>query len=68
MLRDFIVMFVNLKNTRRVYFPIQNNRSSFPFHLVHTYIWDPSRVPNETGSRWFVSFIDDYTQCFKNRT
>ena len=33
----------------RVFFPIQNNRSSFHFYLVLTNIWGPSRVPNVTG-------------------
>ena len=25
-------------------------------------MWGPSRVPNLTGGRWFVTFIDDHTQ------
>ena len=47
---------------KRVLFPIRNNRSSFPFYLVHINIWGPSQVPNVTGSRWFISFIDDCTR------
>lgn len=46
----------------RVSFPISNKRSSSPFYLIHSDIWGPSTVPNVSGSRWFVSFIDDCTR------
>jgi len=46
----------------RVSFPIRNKRSSSPFYLIHSDIWGPSTVPNVSGSRWFVSFIDDCTR------
>jgi transposase InsO family protein len=36
--------------------------STFPFYLVHTDVWGPSNVPNISGTRWFVTFIDDCTR------
>ena len=35
---------------------------SKPFSLIHSDVWGPSRVHNITGSRWFVTFIDDHTR------
>ena len=46
----------------RTSFPISNKRSSYPFHLIHSDIWGPSIVSNVSGSRWFVSFINDCTR------
>ena len=30
--------------------------------MIHSDIWGPSRIKNVTGTRWFVSFIDDHTR------
>ena len=46
----------------RVSFPISNKRSSSPFFLIHSDIWGPSTIPNISGSKWFVTFIDDCTR------
>ncbi|XP_052730972.1 retrovirus-related Pol polyprotein from transposon TNT 1-94 isoform X1 [Vigna angularis] len=46
----------------RAFFPNSNNRSSQPFQLIHSDIWGPSTVPNISGARWFVTFIDDCTR------
>ena len=35
---------------------------SKPFSLVHSDIWGPSRVKTASGSRWFITFIDDHTR------
>ena len=40
---------------------ISNKRSS-PFFLIHSDFWGPSTIPNISGSRWFVTFIDDCTR------
>ena len=48
-----------LAKHHRVSYPLSNNKTSFPFQLIHTDVWGPSRVPNISGARWFVSFIDD---------
>ena len=45
----------------RISFPISNKRSS-PFFQIHSDIWGPSTIPNTSGSRWFVTFIDDCTR------
>ena len=51
-----------LAKHKRVYFPISNKRSSIPFYLIHSDIWGSSPIPNITGAKWFVSFIDDCTR------
>ena len=45
-----------------VSFPISKKISSSPFFLIHNDIWAPSTIPNISGSRWFVTFIDDCTR------
>ena len=49
------------KHKRVSFFP-SNNKSLFPFHLMHSDVWGPSRVTNLSGARWFVTFIDDCTR------
>ena len=39
-----------------------SNKSSHPFHLIHSDIWGPSTIRNVSGAHWFVSLIDDYTR------
>ena len=51
-----------LAKHKRVPFPVNNKRSLFPFYLFHTDIWGPATVPNVSGARWFVTFIDDCTR------
>lgn len=46
----------------RSHFPIQSYKASRPFSLIHSDIWGLSRIKNVTGTRWFVSFIDDHTR------
>jgi len=46
---------------KRVPFLVSNNMSIFPFYLIHIDVWGPSTVPNISGARWFLTFIDDYT-------
>lgn len=54
---DFHCDVCEFAKHKRVSFPMSNNKSSFPFYLIHTDLWGPSRIPNVTGARWFVSFI-----------
>lgn len=49
------------KHTRSTYTPL-NYKPSKPFTLIHSDVWGPSRIKNISGSRWFVSFIDDHTR------
>ena len=46
----------------RTSFPRLLYRSSRPFALIHSDIWGPSRVTTITGTKWFVSFVDDHTR------
>jgi len=48
-----------LAKHKRVSFPVRNKISTSPFCLIHTDVWGPSNVANISGSRWFVTFIDD---------
>ena len=46
---------------------------SRPFHLVHSDIWGPARVPSRGGFHYFVIFVDDYSRLtyvylMKNRS
>ena len=48
----------------RVSFPQRlNNRAKSPFELVHTDVWGPCRTVSTLGFQYFVTFIDDYSQC-----
>ena len=49
------------KHTRTTY-PQRPHKPSHPFSIIQSDVWGPSRVANITGSRWFVSFIDDHTR------
>ena len=44
------------------FFPISNKRTSIPFSLIHSDVWGSSMVPNISGPRWFVLFVDDCTR------
>jgi hypothetical protein len=35
---------------------------SDPFVIIHSDVWGPLPVKNITGTRWFVSFVDDHTR------
>lgn len=47
---------------QRSNFPSQPYKSSKPFALIHSDLWGPSRVPNVSGKKWFITFIDDHTR------
>ena len=49
------------KHVRNSY-PFQPYKSSHLFHLIHSDVWGPSKIKNISGSRWFVTFIDDHTR------
>ncbi|RVW98129.1 Retrovirus-related Pol polyprotein from transposon TNT 1-94 [Vitis vinifera] len=51
-----------LAKSHRVSFPLILNKSPFPFMVIHSDVWGPSKVPTLSGSRWFVTFIDDCTR------
>ena len=35
-----------------------------PFPIIHSDIWWPSRVTNISGTKWFITFIDDHTRLY----
>ena len=43
-------------------YPTLKYMPSKPFSLIHSDIWGPSRVRNISGTRWFITFIDDHTR------
>ena len=51
------------KHTRISFVMHLDPRTKFPFELVYTDVWGPSRSASTLGFRYFVSFIDDYSRC-----
>jgi len=49
------------KHSRNTY-PTQPYKPSHPFSLIRSDVRGPSKINNITGSRWFVTFIDDHTR------
>lgn len=48
--------------SHHVSFPTSSNKSDVPFVLIHSDVWGPSLITTLFGIRWFMTFIDDYTQ------
>ena len=51
-----------MAKSHRTSFPLILNKSPLPFMVIHYDVWGPSKVPTLSGSRWFVTFIDDCTR------
>lgn len=49
------------KQTRDV-FPINDNKTSEIFELIHCDLWGPYRVPAHCGSRCFLTIVDDFSR------
>ncbi|CAN1141583.1 Serine/threonine-protein kinase TOR, partial [Linum perenne] len=49
------------KHTRSVY-PSLPYKSTHPFSIIHSDIWGPSKVTDLSGSRWYITFIDDHSR------
>ncbi|RVW88342.1 Retrovirus-related Pol polyprotein from transposon TNT 1-94 [Vitis vinifera] len=60
--KSFECEICQLSKQVRSHFPIQPYKESSPFSMIHSDIWGPSRIKNVTGTRWFISFIDDHTR------
>ena len=61
------------KHHRLCYSPRVNKRASAPFELVHSDVWGRCPVVSQTGFRYFVTFVDDYSRTtwlylMKNRS
>ncbi|CAL9013295.1 unnamed protein product [Prunus brigantina] len=61
-LSQFKCEICELAKHHRVSYPLSINKSSAPFALVHSDVWGHSRVSNLSNSKWFVTFIDDYSR------
>ena len=48
-----------LAKSHRASFPLILNKSQFPFMVIYSDVWGPSKVLTLSSSRWFVTFIDD---------
>jgi hypothetical protein len=44
-------------------FPTSQISSTAPFELLHIDIWGGYRTPSVNGACYFLTIIDDYTQC-----
>lgn len=51
------------KHTRSHFLDRVNKRVSSPFVLVHSNVWGPSRTTSTLDSKYFVTFIDDFSHC-----
>ena len=49
------------KHSRSTYSPL-SYKPFKPFSMIHSDVWGPSKTKNITGTRWFVSLIDDHTR------
>ena len=59
---DFQCEICQIAKSHKNTYPLRQHKVSQPFSLIHSDIWSPSRVPNLTNTKWFISFIDDHTQ------
>ncbi|RDY01626.1 hypothetical protein CR513_15024, partial [Mucuna pruriens] len=55
------VIFVSFQSIIVQHFSPNNNKSLKPFDLIHSYVWEPASN-SISGTKWFVSFIDDCTR------
>jgi hypothetical protein len=53
----------NLSKMKRLSFPNSVLVSAFPVDLIHCDIWGPFHVPTVNNQRYFLTIVDDYTQC-----
>jgi hypothetical protein len=51
------------KHTRSHFPDRVNKRASSPFALVHSDVWDPSRIISSFESKYFITFVDDFSRC-----
>lgn len=35
-----------------------------PLQIIHSNVWFPFEEESLTGSKYYVTFIDDYTRCY----
>jgi transposase InsO family protein len=52
---------IKAKIHRSTYLP-SNKKKIAPFDLVHTNVWGPSPITSESGYRWYIIFVDDFSR------
>ena len=50
-----------LTKSHCVSYPTNSNKSQIPFALIHSDVWGPTSCSDNSGFRWFIIFIDNYT-------
>lgn len=60
-IKDFQCFVCELAKHKRVPYPSSNKRTSLPFSLIYSDVWDLATVPNISRARWFIVFVDDCT-------
>jgi hypothetical protein len=53
-------VYGKLKRVR--FLRVGKENKSERLEIVHTYVWEPTKVSNLDGSRYYVTFIDDATR------
>ncbi|KAJ9679118.1 hypothetical protein PVL29_021141 [Vitis rotundifolia] len=61
-LLDFQCEVCELAKHHWASFPKSKYKPLIPFTLIHSGLWGPSRTPNRTHKKWFITFIDDHTR------
>ena len=59
---EFRCQTCTLAKIHRVSYPTNSNKSYVSFSLIHSDVWGPTPCSNNSGFRWFVTFIDDCTR------
>ena len=52
----------HLAKDHRVSFNSRGYSASKAFYLIHSDVWDPSKIKTLSGKKWFMTFIDDHTR------
>ena len=70
---DFCENCIYGKQKRVRFLRVGKEKKSEKLELVHTYVWGPAQVSSLSGSRYYVTFIDDATRktwiyCIKNKS
>lgn len=48
---------------KRLLFPISTHTALCAFDLIYTDIWGLYSVPSLSGSKYFLTIVDDYSRC-----
>ena len=59
---EFRCQICTLAKSHRISYPANSNKSCVSFTLVHYDVWGPTPLLDNSGFKWFVTFIDDCTR------